>query len=341
MTNGAAASVGLSHAHICTPLNCGSSAGDAHARVRYLNYVAVGGRMVRVRARVPVCLHPQRGRRGLTDGLSRQSRARLLRLVNSIDMDRHRRRPLFLTLTYPENWPASPLIAKRHLRALWERMRRGWMQSDRAGRGERVNVRHAAAIWRLEEQDRGAPHFHLIIFNMRYIDRHWISRAWYEVVGSGDDEHLRAGTSIEYPDYWEKAGSYVAKYIAKPAPEPSTAEPDPAAGQSCPLGPDGRHSRNCTATVNLPPAPAPDAEYSWENFHRLGRVWGVLGRAHLPTDIREYALPEWAFEAIKEVLVELRGDERRDQWHRAPYRGIWATCGPGAVAPILARAGLT
>jgi len=43
----------------------------------------------------------------------------------------------------------------------------------------------------------------------------WVSRAWYEAVGSGDDKHLRAGTSVEQVRSWRGVASYTSKYIAK------------------------------------------------------------------------------------------------------------------------------
>lgn len=225
-------------------------------------------------------------------------------------MDRHRRRPLFVTLTYPETWDPNPISYKRDLDTFWKRLRRGWWQADKQGNAEFVSAELASAIWRLEEQERGAPHYHLIIFGIRYIDRLILSRFWREVVRYGGDDHEKAGTSIERPDFWEKAGSYVAKYIAKPSTTtPGTLIVD---------------ADNCAMPANV----------HW------GRLWGVLGRKNLPTDVMEYDLPEWAFVAIKEVIIEARDDDRGEEWRAAPYRGIWGTCGPGPVMPILYEAGL-
>jgi len=56
----------------------------------------------------------------------------------------------------------------------------------------------AAAIWKLEPQQRGAPHYHLLLFGIEFIPHQVIARWWYEVVGSGDKRHhLVAGISIE------------------------------------------------------------------------------------------------------------------------------------------------
>jgi len=72
-------------------------------------------------------------------------------------------------------------------------------------------------IWRLEFQERGAPHFHLLVFNVERIDILWLSRAWFEVVGSGDIRHLKAGTQVQQVKSWRGVLYYVGKYLAKAA----------------------------------------------------------------------------------------------------------------------------
>jgi len=120
--------------------------------------------------------------------------------------------PLFLTLTYPDEFPNSPRIAKEHLRAFKERFRRKWGK--------------VPAFWRMELMDRKsgdnvglvAPHFHLLIFlDLEPSEMYeWTSRSWYEVVGSGDDRHLLAGTRVDKISSWRGMMSYAAKYMAKP-----------------------------------------------------------------------------------------------------------------------------
>lgn len=58
-----------------------------------------------------------------------------------------------LTLTYPDAWP-SARQAKAHLKTFCQRLER---VAEAAGR-------RLAVVWRLEFQQRGAPHFHLLIF---------------------------------------------------------------------------------------------------------------------------------------------------------------------------------
>lgn len=110
----------------------------------------------------------------------------------------------FMTLTYPNAWSPEPQVWKRDLDVFIKRIRRRWPR--------------ACGIWRIEFQERGAPHFHLIIWNVRgnvKRVRLRISRAWYEIVGSGDEKHLKAGTEVSHVKSRRKAGWYVSKYAAK------------------------------------------------------------------------------------------------------------------------------
>ena len=85
---------------------------------------------------------------------------------------------------------------------------------------------HVALFWKLEPQQRGAPHFHLLIFasspeNARLQCRWW-ARAWYEIAGQGDANHLKFHLGqlgnrpcCEPIKSWNGVTSYAAKYIGK------------------------------------------------------------------------------------------------------------------------------
>ncbi len=142
------------------------------------------------------------GRRGVIREFSRSSRRNLMRLLNSLDRGRVSL-PLFITLTYPASWPESREERKGHFDAFQKRMER------RLGR--------FPAVWRLEFQKRGAPHYHLLVFlDVDPCELYsFVSRAWYEACGGICPEHLSAGTRVERVRSWDGVNWYAAKYLGK------------------------------------------------------------------------------------------------------------------------------
>jgi len=140
------------------------------------------------------------GIRGTVRGFSRQSRKRLIDLIHQVDRKRTNV-PLFCTLTYPREWPGDWREYKGHLHTWLKRLERRYPG--------------VSCIWRLEYQQRGAPHYHLLVFGVRYLPQKWVSRTWFEVVGSGDDRHLAAGTEVATVRTWRGAAFYVSKYLGK------------------------------------------------------------------------------------------------------------------------------
>lgn len=135
------------------------------------------------------------GTRGKVTTFSNASRMRLIRKMSRLEP----RKISFLTLTYPERFP-SPQEAKQHLRALLERFRRRFP--------------HMSAIWRLEFQQRGAPHFHLICFEMPYVGFREIRQWWTEIIVKYVDNH-EPRVRIEKINSRRGAMWYVAKYLGK------------------------------------------------------------------------------------------------------------------------------
>jgi hypothetical protein len=125
----------------------------------------------------------------------------LLFLLQSLNKLAIEHLPLFLTLTYPAVWDDDPELWKAHLEALWKRIYRRYPQ--------------ASMVWRLEPQKRGAPHYHVLLFGVRFIEKEWLSAAWYEVVGSSDEKHLRFGSRVEQIKTWRGVMAYASKYVAK------------------------------------------------------------------------------------------------------------------------------
>jgi hypothetical protein len=141
---------------------------------------------------------------------SRTSRRNLLRRLASINRAAFRAfkgKMVFVTLTYPKQYPADPEVCKNHLKALRKRLQREYESF--------------AAFWRLGIQQRGAWHIHLLLFVGPSIGsiaelRRFISSSWYEVTGKVSEGHLQAGTRVETVKRWKQATSYVERYMAKP-----------------------------------------------------------------------------------------------------------------------------
>ncbi|MDQ4000251.1 MAG: helitron helicase-like domain-containing protein [Actinomycetota bacterium] len=156
-------------------------------------------------------------RRGIR-GFSRSSRRNLLRHMASINRTAFRAykgRVIAVTLTYPDEYPEDPETCKRHLEALRKRLTR------RFGK--------FSAYWRMGIQQRGAWHFHLLLFvpppfgpvkNLR----HFVASSWYEVCGKVSEGHLLAGTRVEEVRTWRRATSYAERYVAKPEQFPEGLE---------------------------------------------------------------------------------------------------------------------
>jgi hypothetical protein len=122
---------------------------------------------------------------------------------------------IFVTLTYPGEYPQDPVVCKRHLKALRKRLQREYGTF--------------AAFWRMGIQRRGAWHFHLLLFvgpsfgPLKEL-RRFISSSWHEVTGKVSEGHLHAGTRVVAVKKWKQATSYVERYMAKPEEFPKGLE---------------------------------------------------------------------------------------------------------------------
>lgn len=236
-------SEGLSSLHNCTRLDDAILEWDSHrfsavpssvwfaekrhAKLHRIQF-AEGGNLLRYRQAHRAGSQEPPERNEITS-FSAKSRFRLLSFMNSINRLKVDPVQLWMvTLTYPGCFPACWKTWKKHLKRFQMRLRRMWGP--------------LAAVWKLEPQRRGAPHFHLIVCVTKEMTeglcavsrykrgertvtqwrggmlgqfREWCSRAWYEAVDSGDTRHLMAGTNVEPLEAWEKAVSYAAKYVGK------------------------------------------------------------------------------------------------------------------------------
>ena len=158
------------------------------------------------------------GIRDRVRGFSRESRTNLLRRLASINRGAFKAfkgRMIFVTLTYPGEYPQDPVVCKRHLKALRKRLQREY--------------KSFAAFWRMGIQMRGSWHFHLVLFVGASVGslgelRHFISSSWYEVTGKISEGHLRAGTRVEAVKKWKQVTSCVERYMAKPEEFPEGLE---------------------------------------------------------------------------------------------------------------------
>lgn len=219
------------------------------------------------------------GRRGNVTTFSQSSRNRLLRLVSCLPIGSF---GCFITLTYGVRYPNHDQT-KRHLDLLLKRMARikpnGWV------------------LWRLEWQERGAPHFHLVTSHHFTWDD--IYGFWLEILGADYCESFdpdafeafiaglsaasrwREGTLREYYSLTGLVGPlvqsrkiqgrkqtiyYVSKYCAKLETTSPTSRDEGRAGS-----PARPSARDCLSMSHILP--------------RSGRRWGIRG------NVAEYRRP--------------------------------------------------
>lgn len=189
--------------------------------------------------------------RGLVTEFSRNSRVRLLRKIARLDAGG----AVFITLTYGADYPTAK-IAKQHLRALLERFRRAYPKMS--------------AIWRLEFQKRGAPHFHLICFNLPFLPHKDLRRMWGQITiryASGDQlpfvriEMIKSRRGVMF---------YAAKYVAKV---------DSSGEGSSSVYLTSAHI--CTPTCKCSIEEG-EANEKLVDENASGRFWGVHNQAALP-----------------------------------------------------------
>lgn len=138
------------------------------------------------------------GKRNKVSGFSRASRKRMMVLLNSLQEEALRKAKL-ITLTYHRNEITTENL-KSNFKAFAQSIRR-----------HRPN---ASAVWKLEYQQRGSPHYHLLFFGRR-IQHTWLAERWNSIAEPGDHEHLQAGTRIESCYHARNVGSYLTKYLGK------------------------------------------------------------------------------------------------------------------------------
>jgi hypothetical protein len=166
----------------------------------------VGGTLVRFDSGEPGDGQGACPKRSEISEFSEKSRQRLRLSLARVDQSKCGR-PVFGTLTYPADFPLDQETFKRHLKIFSQRFLRAFPS--------------AGFHWKLEFHARGAAHFHPIFWNLAS-DREflgkfrvWLACNWFEVVGSGDQKHLLAGTSADLIKSQFGIMRYVSGYASK------------------------------------------------------------------------------------------------------------------------------
>jgi len=136
------------------------------------------------------------GKRGIITRFSEASRRRLMRALAKTRRDLL---PVFVTLTYPDNFPGDPAVWKEHLKIWLKRLKREHPK--------------AAGFWKLELKARKsgqsvgqvAPHFHLLMWGlpMRWEGDEYsqeIQVAWMLFNGCGVLQGMTQRTEEVYKD---------------------------------------------------------------------------------------------------------------------------------------------
>jgi hypothetical protein len=102
-------------------------------------------------------------------------------------------------LTYPNEYSqcVDGLVIKSHLHKIILRL----------------NYRGYKHIWALEFQERGAPHFHMLLD--KEISKKELAKMWFDVVGSGDLKHLRRGVHVAPIRSKDGMEKYFTNYLTK------------------------------------------------------------------------------------------------------------------------------
>lgn len=145
--------------------------------------------------------------RGAIQAFSYSSRSRLMRKIAQI---KKHHLPLFVTLTYHNDFPTEFTEYKRHLDVFFKRLRRAFPKFG--------------AIWKLEFQKRGAAHYHILLFGVDYA-RAWdrIPEMWNDIVAPDDMEHLlfhlgelpESVPCVQEIQSWRGVRAYASKYLCK------------------------------------------------------------------------------------------------------------------------------
>ncbi len=253
-------------------------------RSRYSLAVAEGGRILHLKESKGGG-ESTPGRRAAITGFTPSARANLLRRIAMIDTS-PAGLPKFVALTYPAEFPTSGRVVKRHLDIFLKRVKRQYETEQSPVWG----------FWKLEPQQRGAPHYHLLVWGVPSFPHVvgdscmcplcWVAQSWYEIVASGDVRHRRAGTRVESVTSWSGVTAYAAKYL-------------------------GKAFKDVTGI-----------------WSEVGRFWGVFGRRHMPVRFSYKECSPAEFFRLRRSARILLGKAGRRGAFGSATTGNWVFCTP-------------
>lgn len=264
------------------------------------NYVIVSGqgRLFKVKVKGNCRLTNNTSKRGKVNGFSDKSRKRILELIATMNYKAMAKKawPLFITLTYPKTWPTME-ESKRHLKNFIQRMRN--------------RFKGFTAIWKLEFQKRGAPHYHFVVFGLSYWNKEEVRSVWSEIIGEV------ARTNIQKAKSQKGALCYATKmfnamgYMTKK---------EPGAGHGAGGDPQGGARQNGQgAGAVLVYAPylhesGIDLLELQDGEEWQGRVWGIVGRENIVYEKLEFvkiSFGNWFF-SLKRCARKVYSGIRKD-----------------------------
>jgi hypothetical protein len=188
-------------------------------------------------------------KRGDVRRFTSRSRGRLMTRLATLKQSEL---PLFVTTTYGASWSPNPEDWKRDLNTLGVWLR--WKYPD------------SSAIWKLEPQERGAPHYHLMIFGVHHFPWQILAVRWVEIV-----------CKISLPtDYPVKSGREGAALFREWIDE---LDVDNATKDFLNAGTSVKRVLSRNGVMRYA------SKYMGKEigkFEGVGRFWGVIGRKKLP-----------------------------------------------------------
>jgi hypothetical protein len=181
------------------------------------------------------------GNRGEIKEFTSQSRKRMLEMFATLDRAKikfGKQRVKFITLTYPD-YEGDLKRAKRDMDTLFKRIVRKFPD--------------ACGVWKLEFQQRGVPHFHIMLFNVKWWNVTHMQQTWNEVTGTDANNSL----DLEVIKSFNGVMYYVAKYMGK-----------------------AEKIENGAMGLSVSHISPQEQKHSAPEF--IGRFWGVFNRAKMP-----------------------------------------------------------